>query len=141
MLAETAGGAELVVCTTCRFAPDRREDESGRRGGEGLAEALAAALPGHTAGRLGLSLQPMACLFACSSHCTVHLRAPGRMGYLLGRFEPGGAAAEALLDYAAAYLQTPDGIVRFADWPEGVKGHFIARLPPEGRVWRDERQR
>ena len=126
-----------MVCTTCRLGPDRREDEAGRRGGALLHQALADALPGHPAEALGLSIREMACLFACSSHCTVHLRAPGRMGYLLGRFEPSETDARALLDYAAAYLRTGEGVVRFADWPAGVKGHFIARLPPEGRVWRD----
>ncbi len=102
-----------------------------------MLQALTGVLQGHPAQALGLSLQPMPCLFACTSHCTVHLRAPNRMGYLLGRFRPGEAEARALLDYAAAYLRSPEGIVSFADWPEGVKGHFIARLPPEGRVWRD----
>lgn len=137
MLAETEGEAELVVCTTCRFAADRREDEAGRPGGEGMLQALADALPGHAAQALGLTLQPMACLFACASHCTVHLRAPGRMSYLLGGFQPGEPDARALLDYAAAYLRSPEGIVRFAEWPQGVMGHFIARLPPEGRIWSD----
>ena len=138
MLIDSEPGAALVVCTTCRLAPDQREDDGGRRGGDLLLDALQHALAGHPA-EGAIALTPMACLFACSSHCTVHLRAPGKMGYLLGRFPADGEAAKALLDYAAAYLRSADGIVRFADWPDGVKGHFIARLPPEGRVWRDER--
>ena len=33
-------------------------------------------------------------------------------------------------------LRSSDGVVRFAEWPEGVIGHFIARLPPEGYIWK-----
>ena len=136
MLSRTPGGAELVVCTTCRVSAD--QPGAGGRAGEAMLQALAEALPGHAAERLGLSLQPMPCLFACASACTVHLRAPGRISYLLGRMEPDARAAQALLDYAAAYLRAPEGIVPLAEWSEGVKGRFIARLPPEGRVWRDD---
>ncbi len=134
MLIDSAPGAELVVCTTCRLSEDQREDAEGGRGGALLLEALRCALVGHPAEGV-LALQPMPCLFACTSHCTVHIRAPGRMGYLLGRFSPTREDATALLDYAAAHLKSPDGVVRFSDWPEGVKGHFIARLPPEGYIW------
>ena len=136
MLVEAFAGASMVVCTSCRWSKEQREDAGGRRGGAGLLQALEGALDRHPAcGRV--ELQPMECLFACTSHCTVHLRAPGKMGYLLGRFTPDAAAAQALCDYAAAYLDSPDGVVRYADWPEGIKGRFIARLPPQGYLWRD----
>ena len=134
MLIDSEPGAALVVCTTCRLAEDRREDAEGRPGGDLLLEALRDALVGHPA-RGALALEPMPCLFACTSHCTVHIRAPGKMGYLLGRFSPTEKDAIALLDYAAAHLRSLDGVVRFAEWPERIKGHFIARLPPEGRIW------
>ena len=134
MLMHVGNGTALVVCTTCRVSEEDWDDAAGRRGGELFLEALQAALVGHPA-EGALALQPMACLFACTSHCTVHLRAPGKMGYLLGRFSPTRVDARALLDYAAAYLQSQDGVVRFSDWPDGIKGRFIARLPPEGLIW------
>ncbi len=132
MLIETGDGAALVVCTTCRAGGDAKGDADGAR----LLEALQDALVRHPAEGV-LALQPMACLFACASACSVYLRAPGKMGYLLGRICATPADATALLDYAAAYLRSADGAVTFADWPEGVKGRFIARLPPQGRIWAD----
>ena len=76
----------------------------------------------------------MPCLFACSRHCTVHIRAPGKIGYVLGDFTPDAPAAQAILAYAAHHAASAEGQVRYADWPEGVKGHFITRTPPEGFV-------
>ena len=43
-------------------------------------------------------------------------------------------AARALLDYAVAYGESEHGRVPFKQWPQGVKGHFITRTPPEGYV-------
>ena len=82
----------------------------------------------------GIAVQEMACLFACQDHCTVHLRAPGKVSYVLGRFNPDEDAARAILDYAVHHAASEEGQVRYADWPEGVKGHFITRTPPEGFV-------
>ena len=77
----------------------------------------------------------MPCLFACTSHCTVLIRSDRRLGYVLGRFDPSRSHAGALLDYVGKYLDTEDGVVPYAQWPEGVKGHFLVRVPPEGFVW------
>ncbi len=125
MLTPVDDGVSVVVCTTCR-APDA---------GDGAA--LAAALHAVRAGDptlYGVAVHGMACLFACRDACTVHLRAPGKIAYVLGRFVPGTAAARAILDYARAYAASEDGEVAFADWPEGVKGHFITRTPPPGFI-------
>jgi predicted metal-binding protein len=110
-----------------------REDEEGVRGGARLAEALRsvqASDPRYST----VAVQDMPCLFACQDHCTVHLRAPGKVGYVMGRFAPDADAARAILDYAIAYAASEHGRVAFREWPEGVKGHFITRTPPEGFV-------
>ena len=96
-----------------------------------MVEALQrvkAAGPGYD----GIAVQEMPCLFACADFCTVHLRAPAKVGYVLGRFEPTDDAARAILDYASAYVESASGQVPYREWPEGVKGHFITRTPPEG---------
>ncbi|RZM36347.1 MAG: DUF1636 domain-containing protein, partial [Sphingomonas sp.] len=67
-----------------------------------------------------------------TEHCSIHLRAPGKVGYLLGRFTPDTEAARAILDYAVRYADSEQGRVPFKQWPQGIKGHFIARTPPEG---------
>jgi predicted metal-binding protein len=128
----------LIVCSTCRFSKDAREDANGRRGGALFAEALAAALVEHRC-RDRVELQEMPCLFACTSHCTAYIRAERRLGYVLGRFVPSREHAVALLDYISEYLDTSDGVVPYANWPDGVKGHFLVRVPPRGFVWAQSR--
>jgi predicted metal-binding protein len=110
-----------------------REDEQGRRGGARLAQALHS-VKASDERYAAIAIREMPCLFACGDFCTVHLRAPGKISYVLGRFTPDEEAARAILDYAAHYAASEFGQVRYADWPEGVKGHFITRSPPEGFV-------
>lgn len=133
MLAPAAAGPSLIVCNTCRFSAETREDAEGVRGGARLVEALRQAKADDERVE-GLAIEEMPCLFNCTQHCSVHLRAPHKMGYVLGRFEPTAQAAQALLDYAAAYLASEEGVVPYRQWPEGVKGHFIVRTPPAGKV-------
>ncbi len=131
MLRAVDAGAAVVVCSTCRLSPERREDDGGRRGGALLADALRAAQADDPA-LAGIAVQEMPCLFACQRHCAVHIRGAGKVGYVLGDFAPTQEAARAILTYAAYHAASAEGVVRYADWPEGVKGHFITRTPPEG---------
>ncbi|MFK4794044.1 DUF1636 domain-containing protein [Sphingobium sp. ZW T5_29] len=133
MLRAVEAGAAVVVCSTCRLSPEQREDGEGRRGGALLAQALRAVQAGDSA-YADVEVQEMPCLFACQRHCTVHLRAPGKVGYVLGDFTPDETAARAILDYAVRHAASAEGVVRYADWPQGVKGHFIVRTPPDGFV-------
>lgn len=131
MLRAVETGAAVVVCSTCRVSAEAREDECGRRGGALLAEALRA-VQADEPGLAGVAVQEMPCLFACQRHCVVHVRGAGKVGYVLGDFVPTRAAAHAILTYAARHAASAEGVVRYAEWPEGVKGHFIVRTPPEG---------
>jgi predicted metal-binding protein len=133
MLRPAAPGPSVVVCNTCRYSRDERDDAEGRRGGARLAEAVrdtAAADPRYA----GIAVEAMPCLFACTDFCTVFLRAPGKVGYVLGRFAPDAEAAAAILDFAVHHAASAEGQVPYRDWPQGVKGHFIVRVPPEGQV-------
>jgi predicted metal-binding protein len=133
LLRPAAPGASVVACNTCRLSADAREDADGVRGGARLAQALRnaqAADPRYAA----IAVEEMPCLFACTEHCTVHLRATGKVGYVLGRFAPDADSARAILDYALAHAESAEGSVPYRQWPEGVKGHFIVRTPPEGAV-------
>jgi predicted metal-binding protein len=133
MLKSAEIGAAVVVCNTCRHSVDAREDAQGMRGGARLAAALVAAKAADPA-YANVAVQEMPCLFACQDFCTVHLRAPDKVGYVMGRFEPTDEAARAILDYARAYAASEWGQVPFRQWPQGVKGHFITRTPPPGFV-------
>lgn len=124
----TAAGttATLYVCETCRYDKAERTHE-GREGGAILFAHLQqqAAHQGSA-----LRIKTTRCLMACTRHCSVHLRAPGKINYVIGDFEPTADSAATLLDYAAKYQLSETGQVPYKTWPEGIKGHFIARTPP-----------
>jgi predicted metal-binding protein len=133
MLKRVEDGPAVVACNTCRHSAESREDGTGLRGGARLVAALRAVKDSDPR-YAGVAVQEMPCLFACTDHCTVHLRAPDKVGYVLGRFEPGEESARAILDYAVHYAGSEHGRVPYSKWPEGVKGHFITRTPPPGFV-------
>ena len=112
-------GPSLIVCSTCR-------DPGGATGGG------AALLKALRALETTIAVDKMACLWSCGAGASVQLRAPGKIGYVMGGF----AAADArdILAFAAAYAATADGEVPFDLWPKGVLGHFIARIPPPGML-------
>ena len=112
----------LTVCTTCAITTG----PTNGRDGERLAMALEqqAKTRNHPP-----QVVRHECLWACSHSCAILIRSQGRTGYLAGRFEPSAEAAAAILDWATAYGESPDGRVAYGLWPEGIKGHFIARIP------------
>lgn len=133
MLRPAADGPAVIACNTCRHSSDAREDDTGVRGGARLF-ALLRDLAASERGYDGIAVEEMPCLFACKDFCTVHIRAPGKVGYILGRFAPDEGAARAILDYAARHAESAEGRVAYADWPDGVKGHFLVRVPPPGFI-------
>ncbi|MEM8787268.1 MAG: DUF1636 domain-containing protein [Pseudomonadota bacterium] len=116
----------ITVCTTCR-QPALREAKAGDPCGETLLQALIEAAQAHA----DLRVRGAACLMGCEHGCNLALSAPSKMTYVLGRFEPTAEAAAAVVDYAALHAGSAAGVVPYRSWPQGVKGHFIARVPPE----------
>jgi len=132
-LVPASDGPAVVACNSCRFSAADKDDADGRRGGALLVEALRAVQASDPA-YADIAVDEMPCLFACAESCTVHLRAGGKVGYVLGRFVPDADAARAILDYAVHYAASEAGQVAYKAWPDGVKGHFIVRTPPAGFV-------
>ena len=85
MLTPVDPGPAVVACSSCRRPGSRASGEP--RDGARLVAALDRVQASDPAYR-DIAIQSMPCLFACGDGCTVHLRAPGKMGYVLGRFEP-----------------------------------------------------
>lgn len=131
MLKRVADGPAVVACNTCRLATEPRVGDP--CSGAKLVAALRTMQQSDPL-YAGVAVQEMACLFACTESCAVHLRAPGKIGYVLGRFTPDADAARAILDYAVAHAASAHGEVPFTEWPPGVMGHFITRTPPPGYV-------
>lgn len=133
MLIRVEDGPAVVACSTCRHSSKANDDAAGVRGGARMVEALRAVKESDPR-YASIAVQEMSCLFACSDHCTAHLRAPDKIGYVMGRFAPSEVTARAILDYAVLYAASEHGQVPYSQWPEGIKGHFITRTPPPGYV-------
>lgn len=116
----------LTICSSCNSAPPSASGSFGPSDGERLAAALAAQTGNQ---RAAVRIIRQDCLWACQQSCVVFIQEKGKTGYLGGRFEAGAAAAEAILDWVAVYAESATGEVPYAQWPEGMKGHFIARIP------------
>ena len=127
---------DVIVCETCRppspdTAPNTGTDTD--TGDAWTGAAFAALLRGAlaTAGDVqDISVSTMRCLMSCRRPCAVVIRSPDRMSYVLGDLPPEPGAVEALLAYLSSYRRSADGIVPYRDWPAGVKGRFVARIPP-----------
>lgn len=118
----------IFVCDTCRYSIEDKVDGAGRTGGEILAGYVEAAAEGVT----DVIVNRQSCLMGCDRHCNTAISAPGKLSYVLGRFEPSEDAAAAVVEYAALHASSDTGRVPFKQWPQGVKGHFVARIPAVG---------
>ena len=119
--------ARLVICTTCRFSSEEPVDAAGLSGGQVLLKAVKTAVEATSADALQVEAQ--ACLWACRSHCVVYLAQSRKPAYVAGTFAPTNDVAKAIIDFARRYAASCDGAVPYRDWPEEMKGRFIARLP------------
>jgi len=117
----------IVLCTTCRFSADAPLGPDGRTGGETLIAHMREAI---AARGLDLAIETQACLWNCRRHCSVFLRDDGRFSYVTGDHAPTRAQAEAILDWFHLHKESVRGEVPFRAWPDAMRGHFIARIPP-----------
>ncbi|MDB6060130.1 MAG: hypothetical protein JWM78_233 [Verrucomicrobiaceae bacterium] len=117
----------VYVCETCRYNTASRTHD-GRDGGAIFLEQIQHQLARES--HQDIRVTATRCLMSCTRHCTVHLRAPGKINYVIGDFEPTAECAATLLDYVGKYQQSETGQVPYSTWPQGIKGHFIARTPP-----------
>lgn len=119
----------IVICNSCRFPDGRKTGTDGRTGGQTLIDAMDAVLARDE--RQDVRLIAQSCLWNCTQSCSVVFRDSQRFSYVTGRHEPTVAQAEAILQWFDAHGATAQGEVPFRLWPQAMKGHFIARMPPE----------
>ena len=117
----------IVMCTTCRYSSDEKTGPDGRTGGETLIQHLRDAIADRGA---EIELRTQACLWNCKRHCSVVLSDDERFTYFTGDHVPTRAQADAILDWFAMHGESPTGEVSFRLWPDAMRGHFIARIPP-----------
>ena len=119
---------DVIVCETCR-PPSPAEAPGDVWTGAMFAALLQGALAAAPEAG-GITVGTMRCLMSCRRPCAVAIRSPDRMSYVLGDLSPEPDAVQALVDYLQAYHRSADGVVPYRDWPAGVKGRFVARIPP-----------
>ncbi len=115
----------ITICDTCRFSETEK-----LRDGETAGARFAAEVERAAAGVVGVEVRRFSCLMGCERHCNAAISAPGKVSYMLGRFAPLAEDAAALVAYAEHYTRNGTGVVPYREWPQGVKGHFVARIPP-----------
>jgi predicted metal-binding protein len=133
-LSRSLSSVELIACETCGA---KQRNAAGQSRGEQLFAELQKQQAERQA-ELGsradpqpsppITLSQVRCLWVCKEKCAVHLRSPGRVGYVLA-VEPDEVSARALLDYAKLYAESADGAVPFKQWPAALRGHFLCRIP------------
>ena len=111
--------AVLSVCITCKAGKPVAEGEPCP--GARLHAALAEGVP-------GVRVVAVECLSACDQGCSVALSGAGRWTYVYGRMSE--ADAPAILDGAARYSASADGLVPWRERPEIFRKRVVARVPP-----------
>ena len=114
--------AELLICVKCRKAQDIPEDE--RRPGQALYDEITSrAIPS------GLTVTAVECLQNCDAGCTIAMRGGDRWTYVYGNVDE-MSHPDMLLEGAALYQATTDGLIPWRQRPEHFKRYCVARVPP-----------
>ena len=115
----------IYVCTTCKLA-----DEAGLaapdRAGARLHRALSALASEREA---PVDIIPVECLSVCKRACTISFAAPGKWTYVYGDL-PADTGADIILEGAALYGATSDGLIPWKQRPDALKRGVISRVPP-----------
>jgi predicted metal-binding protein len=114
----------IFVCDTCRYSTEDKL-RGDKTGGEILCEHVERLAQGNAA----IEVKRQSCLMGCTRHCNIAVAAREKLAYVLGEFLPNENSAQAIVDYALLHAQSDTGQVPFREWPHGVKGHFVARIP------------
>lgn len=113
---------KVYVCITCKVAGEATEERAGARLFRMLNEQNAVS-------DAPIELVPVECLSVCKRPCTVSFAAPGKWTYVYGDL-PAETAAETILEGAALYSKTFDGLIPWKQRPEALKKGVISRIPP-----------
>lgn len=113
---------ELLVCVKCSKGQEIPEDD--RRPGQRLYDELIARDRPD-----GIRITAVECLQNCDHGCTVALRGGDRWTYVYGNVDE-VSHSDVLLDGAARYHATGDGLIPWRERPEHFKRNCVARIPP-----------
>jgi len=118
----------LVICSTCKFSAEQKLSPEGLTGGQLLLAAMRDVLVAQ--GRADVVIEEQACLWNCTRPCSVVIQDDERFSYVTGGNSPDLEQAEAILTWFDLHGAGETGEVPFRQWPQKMRGHFIARMPP-----------
>jgi predicted metal-binding protein len=75
-----------------------------------------------------LDIQPAGCLWTCDRPCSVAFVAPGKFTYHFADLSL--ESAQALLEFSNLYIDSEDGYVLPANFPELIRSKLLVRIPP-----------
>lgn len=115
---------ELMVCVKCRRGQADTDPNDDRWPGQRLFDALMERdIPE------GVNLVPVDCLQNCDRGCSVALRGEARWTYVYGNVDE-VSHPDVLLEGAAQYHATDDGLIPWRSRSDLFKRNCIARIPP-----------
>jgi len=117
----------LLVCTSWTFTADQREYQ-GQRGGYHLWQSL---LQCQQQGQLPpiVRVQPVECLSACNRFCAISIASPEKTTLMFGDL-PALDSAPDIVQLAAQYAASGDGVIPRRDRPALLQKGILARIPP-----------
>ncbi|MAB01870.1 MAG: hypothetical protein CML34_03620 [Rhodobacteraceae bacterium] len=115
----------ITICETCK-----REDwkEKGLKESDGFE--LAQLIEKSSVTEEKVITRRHSCLMGCDHGCNVTIQDNKKLSYVLGNFKPTSEDAEAIILYANLHANSTNGQVPYREWPQAIKGHFVARIPP-----------
>ncbi len=115
----------ITICETCK-----REDwkEKGLKESDGFE--LAQLIERSSVTEEKVITRRHSCLMGCDHGCNVTIQDNKKLSYVLGNFKPTSEDAEAIILYANLHANSTNGQVPYREWPQAIKGHFVARIPP-----------
>jgi len=114
----------ITICDTCK------RDDWAERGCETTdGAALATLIEAAAAGMAEVRIRRHSCLMGCGKGCNLAIQAKDKITYVMGGFDPATDNAADIVEYARLHNTSDTGQVPFRQWPQGVKGHFVSRLP------------
>ncbi len=124
MAHQTKSRHQLVLCTTCRIT-----GTDCKPGFDLLQSLNRTADLGRAAGLPeDFGISGTACLSGCTRPCTVAFVADGKTSYLFGDIDP-AEDLDALVEFAKLYRAREDGMTRFNERPDALRGKCLARIP------------
>jgi predicted metal-binding protein len=75
-----------------------------------------------------LDIQPAGCLWTCDRPCSAAFIAPGKFTYHFADLPL--ESAQALLEFSTLYIDSEDGYVLPAHFPELLRSKLLVRIPP-----------